>query len=294
MRDDHIFIMGAPRSGTEMLARALGRSLGTYLITEHKNKARFVPEEKNEIPELVFWRKAVGFPREPALEVDYDPDKFRMLDNMWTSRAGGCRLIIKNPSNVVRATEIRRGFPRATFVWLIRNPWSVLQSMFGGPAAGLKEPFFLRAQNILACEDSVLRAAKSWVLSIEKMEENWSPQDITTTYERLTEFPETELKRLAEHLKLTLNPDATAVPRKVQRNLTVARYLLNRCPNPDLVLSIIRPHAFRYGYPETPPGFPGDTILLAGRYLLAWLRQRKRKPPYGFPRLEAIRSRMFG
>src|SRR4051812_6158524 len=117
MRDDHIFIMAPLRSGTKMLARALGRSPGTYLITEHTRKD-LLPEEQNPTPDREFWKQAFGLSRLRLQEVEFDAAAFAHLNNLWSANASGQRLLLKNPSNVVRAREIRRAFPNAQFVWL--------------------------------------------------------------------------------------------------------------------------------------------------------------------------------
>ena len=128
-----------------MLSRSLGRLPETYLITEHKNKEE-IPEEKNPTPDREFWQETFGLsrlPEEVSEEVEFDARAFARLNQLWTANSGDRRLIIKNPNNVVRARQIRRALPNAKFVWLLRNPWSVIQSMLGGKRAGQREAHLL-------------------------------------------------------------------------------------------------------------------------------------------------------
>ena len=290
MRDDHVFIMGPPRSGTLMLSRALGRYSGTYLVTEHKKKS-VVPEEQNPTPDREFWRESFGLSRLPLEEVEFDEKAFAHLNALWTANSGGRRMIIKNPNNVVRAKEIRRAFPNAQFVWLLRNPWAVIQSMLRGKQAGHKTPMFLGAAEVLKHEDPVLRAAASWVHAINIMRQVGSPADITTRYEDIVAKPGQELARIAQHLSLTDGARAEDVPESRAENFWTMRYLLRRSPARRRIIETVAPFALDLGYPATPPGFPGDDRILAVHYLIRWL-SRNKSPPYGFKRLEGMKSRL--
>jgi hypothetical protein len=287
MRDDHVFIMAPPRSGTKMLARALARCPDTYLITEHKKKAS-VPEERNLRADREFWQEAFGLKQLPLEEVEFDAKAFAHLNDLWNANAGGKRLIIKNPNNVVRAREIRRAFPNAQFLWLLRNPWAVIQSMFGGNEAGGKTPMFLGASEVLKHEDPFLRAAASWVYAVQVMKQIGSGADIVTRYEDLVAKPQEELRRIADHLSLTFTERAAEVPQMRAEDFRVARYLLRRSPAGERTIEIVAPIASELGYPERPRGFPGDDRIFSLRYLLTCLRRPHKTPPYGFPRLQRM------
>lgn len=275
MRDDHVFIMAPPRSGTLMLSRALGHCLHTYLVTEHKKKS-VIPKEHNRRPDRENWKEAFGLPWFPLEEVEFDADAFSRLNALWSADAGDRRLIIKNPNNVVRAREIRRAFPKAQFVWLVRNPWAVIQSMLGGKRVGRKKPMFLGASEVLQHEDPVLRAAASWVYALDMMQEIESSADIQTRYENLVANPQQELDRIARDLSLTGTERAKEVPESRAEDFRIANYVLRRSPAWEQILQIIAPAASKLGYPEIPPGFPGDNddVVDRGpvlRYLMRWL-----------------------
>lgn len=291
MRNDHVFIMAPPRSGTRMLTRALGRSSDTYLITEHKRKSIYVPEEQNQIPDRKFWVEAFGLPHMPLEEVEFDAKAFMHLNELWSAGAGDKRLVIKNPNNIVRAKEIRRAFPDAQFVWLLRNPWAVIQSMMGGDEAGRKNAMFLGASDVLKHVDPVLRAAASWSFSVQMMNEVLQPADITTRYEHLVTQPQAEIDRITRHLSLKLDDNASEVPERRKDDFRLARYLLRRSPVRDRILQVIAPFARQLDYPSIPPGFPGDDRLLAASYFLTWLKRPNRVPVYGYPTLQRL-SRM--
>jgi hypothetical protein len=292
MRDDHIFIMGPPRSGTLMLTRALGACPNTYPITEHKKKS-VIPEERNARADREFWQETFGLDL-PLEEVTFDAEKFARLNGLWLGNAGGDRLIIKNPNNVVRAREIRRAFPNASFVWLLRNPWSVIQSMLGGKEAGWKTPMFLGSRELLAHADPALRAAASWVYAIDMMRELKNSADVETRYEDLVCEPKHELKRIAGHLGLQLTEKGTAIPQWREEEFGVARYLLRRTPEKARILDLIGPVALGLGYPARPPGSWVADQTLAWRYLTRWLQRPRKTPPYGYPRLQRVRSGIEG
>ncbi|NWG24075.1 MAG: sulfotransferase [Pseudorhodoplanes sp.] len=294
MRTDHVFIMSPPRSGTRMLTRALGRSPDTYLITEHKKKSVYIPEERNQIPDREFWLQTFGLPKLPVEEIDFDASAFARLNALWSADAGDKRLVIKNPNNIVRAREIRRAFPDAPFLWLVRNPWAVIQSMMGGNEAGKKNPMFLGAREILRHEDPVLRAAASWAYSVAMMNELMQPADLVTRYEDLVANPRAEIARITRHLSIQINDDASAVPERRKEDFRLARYLLRRSPVRDRILQTIAPAARQLGYPLTPPGFPGDDRILAASYFFAWLKEPNRRPVYGYPTLQRFSKAVRG
>lgn len=291
MRDDHIFIMAPPRSGTEMLSRSLGRLPETYLITEHKNKEE-IPEEKNPTPDREFWQETFGLsrlPEEVSEEVEFDARAFARLNQLWTANSGDRRLIIKNPNNVVRARQIRRALPNAKFVWLLRNPWSVIQSMLGGKRAGQKRGAFVAASEVLQHKDPVLRAAAGWFFSVQVMRNIALPTDIISWYENIVAQPEQELKRIVALAGLAFTEGAAAVPHVRKDDFAPLRYLLRRSPVREQILELIGPVASELGYPGTPPqGFPGDDWIFGIRHFLYCIRQPHKERPYGFPRAQKI------
>lgn len=294
MRNDHIFIMAPPRSGTRMLTRALGRSPETYLITEHKKKSAYIPEEQNQVPDREFWLRAFGLPRLPLEEVEFDPDAFARINRMWSEGAGSKRLVIKNPNNIVRAREIRRAFPNAQFIWLLRNPWAVIQSMMGGREAGRKNPMFLGAGEVLSHTDPVLRAAVSWAYSVQMMNDMLLPGDVVTRYEDLVDKPQDALRGIAKHLSIEIGENAFDVPERRPDDFRLARYLLRRSPARDRILEVITPCARQLNYPETPPGRLYDDCVLSASYFVTWLKDPKRLPVYGYPALQRLRKSTGG
>jgi hypothetical protein len=267
-----------------MLARSLGRSEGTYLITEHKNKTT-IPEESNTLPEQEYWRQA--FPSRTGEEVPRDSQAFDSLWKLWNAQADGRRLIIKNPRNVVRAREIRTAFPNARFVWIIRNPWSVIQSMVKGKREGA---MILYARDVLELpSDPVLQSAASWAFGVRMMQE---VPGLTVRYEDIVATPEEQLSALGEQLSLSrlMENGAAEIPANRPGSFAAVRYMLSRTPYARDVMDMIGPLAAELCYPGRPPGFPWDTYVLRAKYLRRWIRREKDKPPYGYPRLEKLRA----
>jgi hypothetical protein len=271
MVDNHIFIMGPARSGTNMLARALACCPETYVITEHKRKSR-VPEEQNTHPDQEHWQRVFGLAPHGLQEVNFDREKFSELNGLWTANAGGKRLILKNPKNLARAREIRQAFPNAKFVWLLREPWAVIQSMFGGQALGRKHPRFLPASDVLKLSEPLLRAAATWVYATHVMREVGTSADIITRYEDLVSKPHQELKRITEHLSLTYAEEGARVPQARRQDFRVANYLLHRSRAQSQVIELLAPTAVSVGYPPLPPGFRANQSLLTRDYLMTYLR----------------------
>jgi hypothetical protein len=271
MRNDHIFVMAPPRSGTKMLARALARCPDTYLITEHKKKSR-VPEEQNVRSDQQFWEDTFGLTRQPPQEVTFNAKAFADLNSLWTANTGERRLILKNPKNIIRAKQIRQAFPNAQFVWLVRNPWAVMQSMFWGQKVGHKLPMTLLAREVLQYSDLFQRSAASWVYSIQVMREVGTSADIITNYENLVQTPHQELKRLADHLSLTFTEDVAKVPLLRIEDFRVAGYLLHRSPARKEIIDMIAPLAVELGYPARPGKSFDSGRFAAAQFLPIYLR----------------------
>ena len=282
MRTDHVFVLAPPRSGTKLLSRMLGRSEGTYLITEHTRKP---PEEINQAKDQDFWLSAVGFSNSPSEEVDYDADKFQSLNVLWNAKADGKRLIIKNPQNVARVAALRTAFPEAQFVWLIRDPWFSIQSMLGGDAAGHKNHMVVRASEVFQYQDPLAQCAATWALALDRAKAYKRDTDATIRYEALLADPKKEMVRLSKILGLTgaIENGAADLPRKGRTSIGLMQYLLYRCGDADKVVELIEPRARELGYPLRPVGRSGEIISEGVRYFLRWCRKPEWRLPYGYP-----------
>ena len=238
----------------------------------------------NVLSDAKYWEKA--FPGRKGEEVTYDSQAFKRIMELWNDKAAGRRLIIKNPRNVVRAGEIRKAFPSARFLWIIRNPWSVIQSMVAGKREGA---MILHSREVLELPpDRVLQSSASWVFGVKAMK-NWP--DLTVRYEDIVEAPREQLAWLGEELPLSgiIENGASDIPRNREQDFTPVRYMLRRSPYRREILDMISPIAADMGYHQRPPGFPGDTYWLGAKYFRECIKQEKHKPPYGFPHLEMLR-----
>jgi hypothetical protein len=266
-----------------MLARALGRSEGTYLITEHSNKAT-IPEETNTVPDQQFWIDTFHV-EAPFQEVRYDEAAFRQIDHSWQTQSAGKRLLLKNPSNVVRAREIRRAFPNARFIWLIRNPWAVMQSMLGSHSAWRKNPQFLGATHIAQLTDPLQKVAASWAYFAEAMSELTSPLDVTTRYEELITNPGSELARIASSLSIPLRDDSSQVPLFRPSDFDLITYAVRRSDKKAEILNLVKPYAEQFGYPVEPTSAWTNQMRLTSRFFLYWCKNPRRAPPHLVPKI---------
>jgi hypothetical protein len=125
-----IFILGAPRSGTSILARALGAHPDLWYSTEShllwglygSNRADRVYEHARSRPNALIRREAVSRSSFLAhLGVG--------INSLLMSLSGGRRWIEKTPINTLMADVIAEMFPEAQFVHLVRDGRNVVHSM---------------------------------------------------------------------------------------------------------------------------------------------------------------------
>ena len=123
---DPIFIIGAPRSGTSILASSLGQHSALWYSTE----ANFLPAlfgrlDLHEIhARATHWLDKEGVPREEFLE-----SLGLGINALFTSRSGGRRWIEKTPRNTLIVNVLAAVFPDACFLHVLRDGRRVAHSM---------------------------------------------------------------------------------------------------------------------------------------------------------------------
>lgn len=242
MKNKPIIILGSHRSGSKLLARMLGSCQGTFLVTEHIDKNE-IPEDRSGIDDSILWWTHFDFsrpgvpPNNPPLveEAKYDEHAISVVRGLYEQMANGQRLIMKNPQHLIRLPLLREIFPDARFVYIVRNPWHVIQSMnikYWAPQrrhrlatriinklslrrllekrkaeqSGMRKQypaFVLRTmENYLLPNDLLLKSANSWgtAISIYLKERNatWN----TVVYEKLLQDPEVVVRGLCHDLGL--------------------------------------------------------------------------------------------
>jgi tetratricopeptide (TPR) repeat protein len=190
-QDSPIFVVGFPRSGTTLIEQVLDAHPGLTSMDEQPFMLRAVAEVA---------QCGTDYPRELGKLSEPELDRIRAA--YWTrvskrvQFAHGRRLVDKNPINIIVLPLIRRLFPRAPIVLLIRHPCDTLLSC-------LLQDF--RAPGLAAvCADLPTLAT-----TYARVFDWWYAQDprlrelsYEMRYEQLTADFNAEVHRLAEFLQL--------------------------------------------------------------------------------------------
>jgi hypothetical protein len=237
-----IFVLGCPRTGTRLVSRILGRPERCFLITEHNNKAR-CPEDRSGIVDSLLWWNIFEFEswnskfNRPSHEIPImDADNLARLKAIYVNLAGDRRLVVKNPSNLVRIPLIKKMFPDAKFVFCVRNPWQTISSISQKAAAGKvgHEAFHLRTPALLALgNDFLLRATHSWSEAIELYSRHKDETWTTVRYEDVVHNPQSEIDRLYQALGIDderANRAAVKMRRKLEHNYFAVKKLYETSP----------------------------------------------------------------
>jgi tetratricopeptide (TPR) repeat protein len=190
-----VFVVGFPRSGTTLLEVALDAHPGLRSMDEQPYLARVIDHMR-------------------ALGLDYPADLGKLTSDQlaalraqyWkrvdtqVSLAPGQRLVDKNPLNLLRLPLIRRLFPRAHTVLIVRHPCDVLMSCF--------IQHFRAPDLALLCRDLPTLAS-----SYRRFFDYWYAQEallgaatFEIRYERMVLDLESELKALVSFLELPWDP----------------------------------------------------------------------------------------
>lgn len=254
-----LIITGCPRSGTLLSARVVGSAPGLFLVTEHSKKA-IIPEDASGVIDSHLWWQGFDFAHwdsaraRPLVETPlHDAPRIQKMREMYLAMAGDKRLVIKNPSHLTRLDILAEMFPDAAYLFCVRSPWHTIQSI--AVKAVSKGSFLLRTERNLALpNDALLKAATSWVESIEIFEaardarpENWA----VSRYEDLLADPAGETRRLYNALGIgdeAAVGRAATLPQARDNNYHLIKSLFRQSPHRDQVLEMMRPVCARYDY----------------------------------------------
>lgn len=248
---DVIVITGCPRSGTLLTARILGSCRDVFLITEHSNKQRDCPEDRSGANDEKLWRETLSWsdPREavPA----HSATELSLLRETYLSLARNKRLVIKNPSHIVRLPILREMFPSARFVFVSRPPWPTIASM----VAGNKRSFIIPTQRVMALpDDLLLRASTVWAEAHEiymqsRDEIHWT----CLSYDELNANPRATIAHLFGELGLSNTEDmerASALPQARNSGKSMEAFFqrLSASRHQARIIDTITPAALVMGY----------------------------------------------
>ena len=204
------FILSQPRSGSTLLRLQLNKEPNVISIPEthffnFKNKFKHLDPAKDPQQAIETWL-TYFFVRRMELDLDllrkdlnegpltwkkmfestllhyakkYHPE---IIDPIWVE---------KTPPHIFFKDDIRRMYPEARFIFLVRDPRAVVAS----------------TQNMSFSTTNVVTLSRSWQKSIQYLEEN--ERSLLIRYEDLVETPETILKKVYEFMELSGDPDPT-------------------------------------------------------------------------------------
>jgi hypothetical protein len=253
-----VIILGAPRSGTTLLARILGKSDEVFLITEVSRhlKQRYCPEDRSGVSDAELWRAHFAFsawridkPPRPVCERPlFDAPKLASLRRRYFDMAGTKKLVIKNPLGLARIDMLKIMFPEALFVFALRAPWPTIRSatIKGNDSFIVPTEFVNSLPN-----DCILRAAATWAEAIDLLTKERDANWHVVRYEELTERPDVVISQLYRRAELTSNPTvvgATSLPEKRLRNFSVFKYEMMRHPYRADIRSLLERRAQEFGY----------------------------------------------
>ena len=203
--DNLIFLISQPRAGSTMLQKILGSHPWIHTVSEpwialHPLFALRESGSTADFDQLLGWRAVNHFLNDlPEGEEAYYEGLRRMIGYLY-SRAlqqSGKRVFLdKTPRYYFIVPELRRLFPRAKIVFLLRNPVAVLSSILeswcpGNPAMELGSA----RHDLMTAPELILRGIREAGAGA-----------IVARYEEIVSQPETAIRRLCHQLGVAFHP----------------------------------------------------------------------------------------
>jgi hypothetical protein len=210
MQDRLIFLIGAPRSGTTLLARMLGAHSAVYqraephLITPiahlgYFGKVQKAPYDPQNVEQAI-QEFVAALPRG---EADYLDALRAYTDTMYArimANAPGKRFFLdKTPAYALVLPFLTRLYPGARYVVLTRHPLAVLSSYV--------ESFFDGDYRVALDHNPILAR---YVPALARMLRERPVPLVHVRYEELVRDPETHFRRVCDHLGIPFEPEAIA------------------------------------------------------------------------------------
>ena len=210
MQDRLIFLIGAPRSGTTLLARMLGAHSAVYqraephLITPiahlgYFGKVQKAPYDPQNVEQAI-QEFVAALPRG---EADYLDALRAYTDTMYArimANAPGKRFFLdKTPAYALVLPFLTRLYPGARYVVLTRHPLAVLSSYV--------ESFFDGDYRVALDHNPILAR---YVPALACMLRERPVPFVHVRYEELVRDPQTHVQRVCDHLGVPFEPAAIA------------------------------------------------------------------------------------
>lgn len=221
-----IFIIGAPRSGTSILAWALAQHSALTTSDESNmffelfrdNKITAAYERAGARPDSGDWLRKFE-----VTEAEFIASIGLGLNSLVTSRSGGKRWIDQTPAKTVVAPALAQAFPGAKFIHILRDGRAVVNSMINFAAAfspELREQF-MKAAAMPAFATDFGVACKAWAKYAGAANDfvGSNPERaMTVRNEALREDPSARFDELLSFLDLELEPAVPAFFRDKKLN----------------------------------------------------------------------------
>jgi Sulfotransferase family len=229
------FVVGCGRSGTTLLRTMLNRHsqvaipLESLFIVDYLrakpslSQNRLVREMAGEY-ELGEWDMPVGA---EDLASTADPrEAIEKLHEMYAAKHGKTIWGQKTPRFVRHGELLKRAWPNAKFVHVVRDPRAVVSSL-------------IRSDQH---QSNALFGSKRWLNDVAaglKLQEKFPNDVLLVRYEDLVRNPEHEVRKVCDHLGLDYEPE-TVSPKGTETKEYGAWYqnahaLLDRPPDPDRI-----------------------------------------------------------
>jgi len=187
-----IFVVGSQRSGTSILARALGRHSALWYSVEGFILHRlFGPNRLDELYALHAQKDWRWLSKERVKREEFLEAAGLGINALYTRRSGGRRWIEKTPQNTLMIGVLADMFPGASFVHILRDGRLVVNSMIN------------RVQH---WREDFAWACRDWRRSVEAAMEFAARQPercITVRHEDLTEHPQSVLSDIYRFLEIS-------------------------------------------------------------------------------------------
>lgn len=297
--DRPVIILGAPRSGTTLLSRIMGRSDEVFLITEVARhlKERNCPEDRSGVSDAELWRGHFTFgawrrdrPRPICERPLFELAKIASLRSRYLDMAGGKGLVIKNPLGLARVDMLKIMFPEALFVFAMRAPWPTIRSatIKGNGSYIVPTEFVNSLPN-----DHLLRAAATWAEAIDvfvrERDANWH----LVRYEELIARPRAVISDLYKCAGLKDEPaavGAACLPESRERDFSFLKYQVMGHPYRADIISLLEGRAETFGYSDDLSALPGSGLRYGTQTWLDQWRQPKRTSKLGSKKVAPARA----
>jgi hypothetical protein len=210
MQERLIFLIGAPRSGTTLLARMLGAHSAIlaraepHLITPIAHLGYFADVQKAPYDPFIVHEAIHAFVADlPRGEADYLDALRACADTLYgrmLATAPGKRLFLdKTPAYTLVLPFLTRLYPGAHYIVLTRHPLAVLTSYVAS--------FFDGDYQVAIAHNPILAR---YVPALARMLRERPVPFVHVKYEELVREPEAHLRRVCDHLGVPFEPETVA------------------------------------------------------------------------------------